>query len=81
MPVKSSGMLFGEGARALVAAVLLVGEDDEDEVAGQRDVLPRSQNASTSIARRPSCRARRPPDVPVDESPRTAGASSAARSW
>ena len=38
------GMLFGEEARTLVAAVLLVGEHDEDEVAGQRDVLPlRSQ--------------------------------------
>ena len=37
-------MLLGEEARTLVAAVLLVGEHDEEEVAGQRNLLPlRSQ--------------------------------------
>ena len=63
------GMLFGEEARALVAAVFLVGEDDEYEVAGQRDVLPLRPQERVHEHRDAALHVERAaaPDVPVDE--------------
>ena len=68
-PREQLRVLLDEEARAEVAAVLLVGEDDEDEVAGQRDVLPLRAQEGVDEHRDAALHVERAaaPDVAVDE--------------